>query len=483
MNNNTNEIRQIANRVLEQLLSYVDESRAGEGNVLLQQKPATISKVLNIESLIRDGLLNQDQLVQWIEKYLEYSQHLHHPNYIGHQVPPPHLASGIADMIHGFINNPMAIYEMGPSAATIEKVVINWMLEKIGWFGGKSLHESDDMKIKGGGVLTHGGSLANLTALLAARAKISPESWTEGTNEPLYILTPDISHYSIARAVSIMGLGSDRIVPIPLNEKEQIIPEKLRELLQQMRIKDQKVLTVIANACATSTGLYDPLDEVGDVCKEFGVWYHIDGAHGAGALLTENFMHLMQGVQKADSMIWDAHKMLRTSALSAAVLVKDHKNLAMAFRQKADYIFFEEESIGFDFMDNTVECTKSALGTKIFFALAAEGEKGIGEYIEDRYSKTHAFYSLIQSQEDFECPYEPESNILCFRYTKGDPSNAFQLDLRNKLIDRGNFYITSTTIQGTRYLRLTVMNHLTDLPHIEALLDEVRLVAGGLVRG
>jgi L-2,4-diaminobutyrate decarboxylase len=438
---------------------------------------------MGLESLLKNGELTEESTVALVEKYLENTQHMHHPGYIGHQVAVPHLFSALADMIHGFVNNPMAIYEMGPAPATMEKVVLNWMLDKIGWFHADTLHESDDKKIGGGGVLTHGGSLANLTALLAARAKLDPNAWTEGLSEPLYVLAPEPTHYSIARAVSIMGMGAKNLVPIPLNEYEQIIPAKLDELLRTMQKEGKRVMAVVANACATSTGLYDPLDAVGDICRRYGVWYHIDGAHGAGALLTDKYKSWMKGCDKADSMIWDAHKMLRTPALSAAVLIKRHEDLANTFRQKGSYIFFEKEQIGYDFMHNTVECTKAPLGTKIFFALAAEGEQGIGDYIEDRYRKTHDFYSLIHSQEDFECPCEPQANILCFRYTGGDSSDAFQLALRNALINRGNFYITSTTIQGTRYLRLTVMNHLTDVLHIEALLDEIRLVAGGLVNG
>jgi len=466
--------KNIAEKVLIQLVRYIEKSNKGIGKVLVQKKPEEIATDMQLEHYIRKGKISEDNIEKLLQVYLSNTQHMHHPAYIGHQVAVPHPISGLADMIHGLVNNPMAIYEMGPAAAAIEKVVVNWMLEKIGWFKADSIYESDDTKIQGGGVLTHGGSLANLTAMLAARARVESDIWTDGIEESLYVLAPEMSHYSIARAVSIMGLGSKNLIPIPVNSREQVDPEKLYNRLHILRKQGKKVMAVTANACATSTGLYDPIDEIADICNTHGVWFHIDGAHGAGALLTKDYKHYMKGVEKADSIIWDAHKMLRTSALSAAVLFRNHEDLDNTFRQKGSYIFFEKEKLGYDFMYNTIECTKSALGTKIFWALAADGEQGIADYISTTYKNTLSFYELIQSQEDFECPCEPQSNILCFKYTGKNIDDEKQLRIRNELVMKGDFYITTTTIKGKRYQRLTVMNPLTGTEHIEKLLDAIR---------
>lgn len=474
MKSNAKEFKELAQIVLDELFTYIESSQRAEGKVLNQEDPKLVADQLELSKLIKEGSINQENIQQLLRSYLHHTQHMHHPHYIGHQVAVPHLASGFADMIHGVVNNPMAIYEMGPAAATMEKVVINWMLEKIGWFKAETLHESDDRKIIGGGVLTHGGSLANLTALLAARAHISPDTWEKGVHEDLYVLLPETSHYSLSRSASIMGLGSDKIIPIEVDQKEQVIPDKLRQLLHKMAGENKKVMAVVANACATGSGLYDPIDEMGDICQEFQTWFHIDGAHGAGALLSDQYRHLMKGADKADSMIWDAHKMLRTSALSAAVLLKDHRKLDATFHQKGSYLIFDKEQLGYDFMNNTVECTKAALGSKLFWALAAEGEKGITEYIENQYERTKIFHQFIHNQDDFECPYSPESNILCFKYTGLDSSDEFQLKLRNEVVKEGNFYITSTLFNGRRHLRLTVMNPDTDITHIEHLMHSIR---------
>ena len=182
-----------------------------------------------------------------------------------------------------------------------------------------------------------------------------------------------------------MGLGKNNLISVPTTENEVLRPEFLEQTYQRALDEGKKVMAVIANACATSTGLYDPVDEIGQFCNEHGLWYHVDGAHGASALISENQKHLMKGLQRADSMIWDTHKMLRTTVLCAAVLFKDARNLTNTFQQKGSYLFHDKEKPGFDLMPYTIECTKSSIGTKLFWVLAAEGEKGLSDYMDRQF--------------------------------------------------------------------------------------------------
>jgi len=317
---------------------------------------------------------------------------------------------------------------------------------------------------------------------LAARARIAPDAWKKGTPNDLVILAPEESHYSIARSISILGMGSESIIPIPVDELQRMKPEALLSVYQKAIANGKRVMLVVANACATGTGLHDPIDEIGLFCESHKLWFHVDAAHGASALISDMEKHFLKGIERADSIIWDAHKMLRTSALCAAVLFKDHSAMENAFQQKGSYLFHDKEEVGFDLMPYTVECTKSALGTKLFWALAAEGEKGIANYIDETYQNTRSFYKIINEHPNFECPYFPESNILCFRYTKFGTDNAFQLTLRNRLVERGDYYITSTEFNTIRYLRITVMNNLTEEKHIQGLMDEIVAVAADLIK-
>ncbi len=274
-----------------------------------------------------------------------------------------------------------------------------------------------------------------------------------------------------------MGLGKDAIVSVAVDDLRVMKPEALLPTYQNVKATGKRVMAVVANACTTATGLYDPLDEIGAFCEEHNLWYHVDGAHGASALLSDTNKELLKGIERADSVIWDAHKMMRTSALCAAVLFKDQQAMESSFQQKGSYLFHEKEEVGFDLMPYTVECTKAAIGTKLFWVLAAEGEKGIASYIDKTHQNTRLFHKIFDKHPDFNCPYFPESNILCFQYTKFGTDNAFQLAIRNQLVTRGDFYITSTEFNGVRYLRISVMNDLTEEKHINRLIDEIIEVA------
>jgi len=468
---------QILAESLPTLLDYVNDSQSGNTRVLEQAPASALAELLQLNHWIKNGQITPQKASDFLKNYLDNTQHLHHPQYIGHQVAPPHLASGLADLIHGIISNPMAIYEMGPAAATIEQTVINWMLSKVGWFKSSDWTDFSYKTENGAGVMTHGGSMANLTALSAARSRIAPEAWTDGTPADLVVLAPSVSHYSVARAISIMGMGSKSVVPVAVDANEVMITADLERAYAQALSEGKRVMCVIGNACATSTGLYDPLEEIADFCEKYDLWFHVDGAHGASALLSDSEKHWMRGASRADSMIWDTHKMMRTSTLAAAVLFKNSASLERNFQQKGDYIFHEKEALGFDLIPYTIECTKAGLATKLFWVLAAEGEQGLGDYVRNQYELTREIHALINAHTHFNCPYTPQANILCFQYIKYGTDNDFQLAIRNELTMEGDFYITSSVVNGVRYLRLTVINELTNLEHIEQLIQAIERVA------
>lgn len=480
MESTPDNLAKVGKIILDQLTDYMSESQRGIGKTLTQMPAEKLAKALDLDRLISEGGLSSERMADWLKVYLENSMHMHHPGYIGHQVAVPHIASGFADFIHGIVNNPMGIYEMGPSSAVIEKTVVNWMLQKVGWFRGESITDFRHIEGNGSGILTHGGSLANLTAMLAARANVAPDAWENGNPNNLVVLCPAVSHYSVSRAISMMGLGKNAVIPIPVNELEVLKPEALIPAFAKAKNEGKQIMAVIANGCATATGLYDPIDEVGHFCNENNLWFHLDGAHGAAALISEKEKHLLKGAERADSMIWDTHKFMRTTTLCAAVLFKSEKQQAATFQQKGSYIFHKKEQVGFDLLPHTVECTKQELGTKLFWVLASEGEQKLAQFIENQSNTTRKFHKLISAHPDFECPYFPESNILCFQYTKFGTDNDFQLALRNEYIKRGNFYTTSTEVNGVRYLRIVVLNPLTTENTIRELIKEIEIVAAEL---
>ncbi len=458
--------------VSDALQTYCQDSLHGDKLVINQQDMGSLMQLLGLQQHISNGDLRGGQLKQFLDSYLESTTRLHHPAYLAHQVAVPHYAGALANFVDGFTNNPMAIYEMGPGAAAIEYFMINWLLEKVGWKTTTADPHKNIDEDCAAGVLTHGGSLANTTALIAARSHLVPNVWQQGNPPNLALLAPAESHYSIGRAVGILGIGSDSLYALAVDNRGVIIPDKLPQALQHLRDNGKRPLALVANACSTALGLYDPLEEIGCFCREENIWFHVDGAHGASALVSEKYRHLLQGVEQADSLIWDAHKLMRTPTVCAALLMRDGRTLDNAFQQDASYLFHEKVQPGFDFIHRTVECTKAGLGLRLFMVLGALGEKGMADYIERQYDMARQAYIFIKRQPDLISPAEPQANIICFRI-EGDDS--IQLEIRDRLMALGSFYLSTARVDGKRYLRIALMNPETDLRIIESLIQAVRL--------
>jgi L-2,4-diaminobutyrate decarboxylase len=448
----------------------IAKARERRTAVLAQRPMVDIIDDLQLAQLARDGGLHGDALRRFTDAYLECIINLNQPGYMGHQVAVPHPSAALGALIDGLTNNPMAIYEMGPGAAAIESFVIDWMLEKIGWTPSPMGPANGAAENYGGGVLTHGGSLANLTALVAARTKIHPHAWRDGNRGDLALIAPESNHYSIERAVGILGIGTNNIYRVPCDARGAADPDALPQTLAQLRADGRTPLALVANACSTAVGIYDPLRPIGEFCREHGIWFHVDGAHGAAALLSPAYRQLMDGVELADSLTWDAHKMMRTPSLCAALLLRDHRCIDNAFDQDASYLFHDKEQPGFDFLHRSVECTKSAMGLKFFLVLGALGERGLAQYVERQNRLAAAAYDYLATLDTVELAVAPQSNILCFRLSGSD---AHQLDLRKQVLARGDFYLTSTQFQGKRWLRLALMNPETTMDDIERLLDQL----------
>lgn len=461
---------EIATAALE---GFIAAARERDLPVLQQTPMAELSDQLDLTRLITKGGLHGDTLRQFLETYLASATRLHHPGNMAHQVAIPAPGTAAAALVDAVTNNVMAIYEMGPSAATVEFAVINWMLAKVGWTPAPLPGASSETACAGG-TLTSGGSLANLTALSAARQRAAPDAWQQGNPDNLILVAPAGCHYSIKRAAGILGLGCNAVKDAPTDAEGRIIPDQLKDFILEQRQAGNVIMAVVANACATAAGLYDALRPVATICRELDVWLHIDGAHGASALVSATHRHLLDGVDLADSLIWDAHKMLQTPALCAAVLVRDHRDLDRAFQQDASYLFHDKDQPGFDFIHRTVECTKAGLGLKLFFALATEGEQAIAAFIDRQMALCVQAAGFIGAQPDFEVAAAPQSNILCFRMTGDD---ALQLTLRKKLTERGNCYISSTEFRGRRWLRISLMNPATAMIDIQTLIAEIRVCA------
>jgi L-2,4-diaminobutyrate decarboxylase len=411
------------------------------------------------------------QLPHFIAAVLAGSNHLHHPRYVGHQVTAPLPSAALLHLVTSLLNNGNAVYEMGPVSNPMERNALRWMARQAG------LPEQAD------GVLTSGGSVGNLTALLAARQSAAGRDvWTEGAQagSPLAILASEETHYSVRRAAQIMGLGEAGVVPVPVDERFRLRPEALPEALAEAERKGRRVFAVVASAGSTSTGNFDPLEPVADFCARHGLWFHVDGAHGAAAVLSPKYASLAAGIGRGDSLIWDAHKMMLLPALVTAVLFRDGRRSYEAFAQTADYLFRENtQGEWWNSGLRTLECTKRMMGVELWGALALHGTQMFSDYLTRMFDLGRTFAGMLREAPDFELAVEPDCNIVCFRHlpASGEDPDRCQERVRQRLLEEGQFYLVQTVLRGRVQLRVTLINPLTTEGDLEALLDAIRTAA------
>ncbi len=437
-----------------------------------------------------------------VEVMLQRGLNLHDPRYIGHQVPAPVPLGGLFDAVGSVTNQVMAIYEMGPFSTAVEQAMIGELGAALGWEPGTF-----------SGAVTHGGSLANLTGLLTARNVALGDVWEQGLASravaatgaggaagpgpgaaalaPVLVAHAE-THYSVARAAGILGIGSHRVVKVGLDARGRMDPALLDDALNRLDEEGRPVVAVVACACATPTGAFDPLHEIADVCTRHGVWLHVDAAHGGAAVLSERHRHLVAGLERADSVVWDAHKMLFVPGLCAFVLYRDRANRFEAFRQDAPYLFdpAAPSLAEYDSGIKTVECTKRAAAFGLWGVWSLFGRQLFADMVDVTFELGRTFYDKLQAAGDFEPLHDPQCNIVVFRHVPAELRDApaqkigdFQLELRRRIIESGDFYIVPFKRDGIGALRVTIINPLTTAEHLDALMEALRRHGRDLLAG
>ncbi len=462
----------------ELLKAHFEQVLAGQGPVQRWTHP--LEKIARAGQRLDEApvsaLPTAERVRELIDECLQSGQNLHHPHYIGHQVPGPLPLAGVFDAIGTITNQVMAVFEMGPWATAVERALIERLGAVIGLPTGTFA-----------GLITSGGSIANLTALLTARNVVHGESWNGGLSAlptPPVLLVQQDAHYCIARSAGILGMGTNQVVRIGLDAQRRMSPAALEAQLQWHHDQGIPVTAVVACACATPIGAFDPLEEIADLCERFGVWLHVDAAHGAAAAFSEKYRHLVRGLERADSLICDAHKMMHVPALCAFVFYKQAAHRFAAFQQDAPYLF-DPSNPGMAEYDcglMTMECTKRAAAFGVWGVWSTYGPGVFADLIDATFNLADEVWQHLQHQPDFVAPFRPQCNIVVLRYVRAGTdvsrSNDLNRELRRRLIESGEYYVSQVTLDGVAYLRMTVINPLTTVAMVLAMLGRIREMAG-----
>ena len=434
-----------------------------------------------------------EQLLDDCRTILANSRHNGHPRFFGYVASPAAAPGAFADLIASALNANVTSWRSGPAATEIERTVIGWLASLIGY-------GSDDRPAHG--LLTSGGSMANMTALLMAhRAKSAPDTASTGlwnSRAPMTIYASDQIHMSIPKAADILGLGRAQVCLIPSDDRYRMNIALLRQAIAADLKRGLKPFCVVGSAGTVNTGAVDPLDEIADVANEFKLWFHIDGAYGALAALDETRRPLFRGLERADSISLDPHKWLYVPIDSGCLLFRDEARARAAFSfDGADYIKVHEqnEDEAFAFWNYGPELSRRFRALKIWLTLRYYGVRRIANAISEDCAVAAYLGEQVAAATDFELLAAPELSICCFRYvppaftarsqsateaTRAATDAALD-ELNTQIMHAvqrgGRAYLSSATTRGKFALRACITNFHTTRADIDETLEIIREAA------
>lgn len=412
----------------------------------------------------------------------ENSRHNGHPRFFGYVASPANPIGVFADLVASALNVNVTSWRSGPAATEIERAVVRWLGSLVGF--------SDEAA----GLLTSGGSMANLMAIMVAhRAHAGRDVGSKGvsSSDRWTIYASDQIHLSIAKAADILGLGRNSVRLVDCADDLRLDVGKLREKISDDLRRAMKPFCIVASAGTVNTGAIDPLAAIADVAGEFGLWFHVDGAYGAPGALDETKRSLFAGIERADSLSLDPHKWLYVPLDSGCILFRDAEKPREAFKsEEADYIkVHESDDESFAFWDYGPELSRRFRALKIWFTLRYYGIKGIAAAISDDNSLAQYFARQIEASSDFELLAPVELSICCFRYLPTgwgnddggeEKLNEFNSRLMHNVQRGGDAYLSSATLRGKFALRACITNFRTTRADIDQTLEIIRAAAGKL---
>lgn len=369
-------------------------------------------------------------------------------------------STAIADYLAAVTNRFAGFYFANPGAVRLENKLIRWLCELAGY--PDSAH----------GNLTSGGSIANLTAIVTARDKKGIKA-SEVERAVIY-LTRQV-HHCVQKAIRIAGLGEVQIRYVAIDERFRMDAAALRQQVELDKQQGLRPFLVVASAGTTDVGAIDPLDAIADVAEEHGLWYHVDGAYGGAFLLVEEetsdgaaFKNRFKGIERSDSLAIDPHKGLFLSYGLGAILIKDVQAAYDSHFYKAGYMQDAQQDFAeWSSADLSPELTKHFRGLRLWLSLQLFGIQPFRAALAEKIELCRYFYEKVQ-ELGFEVGSYPELSVTIYRYIpENEMANEFNRRLLEAILQDGRFFISSTTIDGTYWLRLAILSFRTHLQDIE----------------
>ena len=427
-----------------------------------------------IETELSAEGLPLEQLLAECRTLFDLSRHNGHPRFFGYVASPSTPIGAYGDLIASALNANITCWRSGPAGTELERMVVRWLGALIGY----------DQQANG--LLTSGGSMANMIALLIASRRHAGANtsrqgfWNAGP--PMTIYASEEVHMSIAKAADILGIGRDQVRVIACDERQRMRVDVLRQTIETDLGEGFRPFCVVGSAGTVNTGVVDPLAEIADVAADFQLWFHVDGAYGAPGVLDERKKHLFAGLERADSVSLDPHKWLYVPVDAGCLLFRDSAAAKAAFStEEADYIkthgYVDEEA--FAFWDYGVELSRRFRALKVWLTLQYYGTRRLAEAISEDNSLAAYLGKLVSEAGDFELLAPVELSICCFRYVPEGGESEAELNKINEQImglvqKGGRAYVSNATVNGRFALRACITNFRTTKADIEETIAAVR---------
>ncbi len=419
--------------------------------------------------LFDEGIPEKGQSLASVQKLLEekllpYVTHVNHPGYMGLITPTPNPAGILGDLLASALNQNVGAYTIGPSAVAMERRVIRWLNDLIGY---------DE---KAGGNLTSGGMMANFIGLKLARDYTTKDAaQQDGLQGKWAVYVSEERHVSVDKSVDAVGIGRNYLRAIPTNDSFQVDINILEQTIAKDKAEGIKPICIVGLAGTTNLGAVDDLQTLARMAKDEDCWFHVDAAYGGGMLLSHKYPDVLKGLQLADSVTIDPHKWFYAPLDAGAVLVKDHQRLTASFGIQHAYLTDQtnQKSERYSFYVHGFEQSKRFRSLKVWMSFQHYGKQQIGEWIDNNVQQAKHLHELALQEDIFESATEPMMSAVCLHYKTGslttEQSKQLHYEVAARIERGGKFWFATTEMKGKTWFRINPVNLNTTIQHMEEL--------------
>jgi aromatic-L-amino-acid decarboxylase len=389
--------------------------------------------------------------------------HWQSPKFFAYFPANSSLPSLLAEMMTAAIGAQCMKWETSPAAAELEEKVMDWLKDAVGLPGNFR------------GTIQDSASTSTLVSMLTAREKytnflINEQGFKD--QGPFRIYCSEETHSSIEKGVKIAGFGKENLVKVEVDDHYRLHTGKLEEAIERDKQQGMVPLCIIATLGTTGSTAIDPLSEIADIKKKYGLWLHVDAAYAGSALILPEYEWMIKGVEEADTLVFNPHKWLFTNFDCSAYFVKDKQALVNTFQLVPEYLKTRSDEQANNYSDWTIPLGRRFRALKLWFVLRYYGMEGLQGKLREHIAMAGEMKQWIEEHDDFEMLAPATMNVLCFRFNPGNVDSEEKLNeineqLLHEINQTGEIYMTHTKLSGQYTLRLVIAQTDVEKKHVE----------------